>query len=239
MEVLQKLFEQKPSCRTPMLVIKQLIGVEYLWLWHFMINACDNVRKYDCYCTGSVSNMFKLNWGPFLIHPGGEANLHIKMTIYSHLRLLPHMHVLSCDKSVIKQCICVCVSMCMWVFLSVCWLKMLQVGYTICWINKFVSLLFKPTSLQKLLYSFPIQATVVYHCTSLTVFVWRLVQWMNLETTPLDSANCVSIDTFKSLPLHYSQDLFFKQEYALSVITPIGTSPKVLRWNCRYMETVN
>lgn len=227
MEVLQKLFEQQSSCKTPMLVIKQLIGVEYLWLWHFMINACDNVRKYVCYCTGSVSNMFKLK-GHFSYILGARLICHIK---WLYTLIWDYYPTCTCSAG-IKQCICVCVSMCMWVFLSVYWLKMLQVGYTICWINKFVSPLFKPTSLQKLLYSFPIQATAVYHSTSLTVFVWRLVQWMNLGTTPRDSANSVSIGTFNSLPLHYSQDLFFKQEYALSVITPIGTSPKLLRWNC-------
>ena len=37
------------------------------------------------------------------------------------------------------------------------------------------------------------QQAVHYHSMKLAVFVWRLVQQMSSETTPLDSANSVSI----------------------------------------------
>ena len=34
---------------------------------------------------------------------------------------------------------------------------------------------------------------------SLVVFVWRLVQQMSLETTPLDGVNSVSVNSFLAL----------------------------------------
>ena len=94
-----------------------------------------------------------------------EANRPHNMTLYPHLKLLSHICTLFAS-----ECVHVCVCFCLLTKNA-----LIRLCHNYAELTSF-SPLFNITNLQKLLYTFPIQATVFHLSMTLVVFVWRLVQ---------------------------------------------------------------